>query len=93
MFSPLVCIGASRADDAYILASFRMGYNQHPATRGRADDQEPLFTFGMIRIGNGDRLPIRKNSHRFVEADSVLPFVRRSLPRIPLEVHDAMLLV
>src|SRR5664279_2489284 len=91
MFSSLARIRAPRTDDANIVASFNVGHNQYASSRGQSDDQQPLFVLGVVRIGNRDRLPVSKDSHCFVEADSMPPDIRRSLPRIPLEVHGVML--
>src|SRR6266540_6834104 len=87
MFRPLARISTSSADDADILAPFDVGHNQNSSARGNADHDEALFFFGMIRIGNRDRLPVREDSHRFVEAHAMLAEIAGCLPGIPLELH------
>ena len=73
MFFPLARIRSSRADDANILAAFRVRDNQNSSANGLSDDHKAFFTLLVIRIGNRDRFPVRENRQRLVEADAVLP--------------------
>src|SRR5260370_32664533 len=87
MFRPLARVSASRADDANILAPFDVGHNQDSPARGSSNDDEAPFFFGMIRIRNRDRPPVREDRHRFVETDAVLAEITGCFPGIPLELH------
>src|SRR5437667_12448488 len=75
------------ADDADGVVSLRVGHNQDVSPRGCTDCQETGLRLGVRLVGKRRRQRILENRGGLVEADTMPLEVRRSLCRIPFELH------
>jgi hypothetical protein len=69
--SALSLAGASRADDADIIAPVGVNDNEQIAAKCSADRDVTAFCYRVIGVRNCEREGIAKNSRRFFKADPV----------------------
>jgi hypothetical protein len=84
MVPPLASSGCAGADQADVVASVSVGYDEKLSGLRFARDSESLFTNGVLRIRLVEGMLIIKHRRRFVECDEVLPLVDRRLRGIPI---------
>jgi hypothetical protein len=62
-----------------------MNHDEHPEGGAQAEQNEPLFGGGVVRVVEKQGELISEDAPGFFEGDSMLALVLGVLPRVPLE--------
>ncbi len=79
------------ADDTRILSPIGVADDEEVAPVRYAEQVKARFADRVLRIWNGDGLPIRECARRLFERDSMTLHVRGRFSRVPLEIHSRSL--